>query len=361
MSNQQSQQRSIFSTILNDVRTSQPFGNLKKESKEISDFYLSDEQRERLKTMRSIKRGWNFFFWVLKAMFFKLTPFRRLLFVLGIIFIITVRSNDPGTMIVGNSFLGGLLLVLVILLELKDKLLAHDELHEGRQVQESLMPERTPELNGWSVWLFTRSANEVCGDLIDFLRMENGRCGIAIADVAGKGLHAALLTTKLQATIRALAFEKQSLSDLVAKINTIFHRDSPSNIFASLLYCEFDESGSSMRFVNAGHLPALYINKSNIEEAEKGDVALGLVQTSTFTERTLKMNSGDTVILYSDGLTEAKNGDGNFFGKDRVKTVLQNKKSSPKEIGNTILREVDRFIGQVKPSDDLSLIILQKN
>jgi sigma-B regulation protein RsbU (phosphoserine phosphatase) len=353
-------QQTVFSTLRDDLRSAETFKTFRKESKEIRDFYLTPEQRAQLKQMKRMKRSFFIAGWVLKAMFFKLTPFRRLLFVVGILMVLTVRTSGEGDVTInGNAWLGGMLLVLVILLELKDKLLAHDELEEGRHIQELLMPERTPTIEGWSAWLYTRSANEVCGDLIDFLRMENGRIGIAIADVAGKGLHAALLTAKLQSTIRALAFHEQSVSSLVSKVNTIFHRDSPSHLFASLFYVEISEHDSSVRYVNAGHLPALIARHSAVEETGKGDPALGLVRTVNFSEQHTTLNSGDLLVLYSDGLTEAKNERGEFFGKERLVKIIQSAGSS-EQVGNSILHEIDSFIGTTSASDDLSLVILQK-
>ena len=353
--------KSIFETLKDDVRNTNAYSTFRKESKEITNFYLTDEQRTELKRMKRIKGTMHISGWVLKAMFYKLTPIRRLFFVVGMILVLSVQSGVSGTFnINGSALFGGFLLVLVILLELKDKLLAHDELEEGRHIQELLMPERTPAVNGWSVWLYTRSANEVCGDLVDFLRLENGRNGLALADVAGKGLHAALLTTKLQATIRALAFEQQHISTLVEKVNAIFHRDSPSHLFASLLYLEINENDGRISFVNAGHLPALIVRRDSVEETYKGDLALGLTRTVTYHEQSTDLVGGDLVVLYSDGITEAKNDRGEFFGKDRLMQLIRSETRSAEQVGHAILRDIDRFIGTQNTSDDLSLIILKR-
>lgn len=353
--------QTIFSTLREDLRTTHAFKSFRKESKAIKEFYLTPEQREQLKRMKRLKRSLYLSGWVLKAMFFKLTPFRRLLFVVGILFIFSVQTTVNGELnINGNTLFGGFLLVLLILLELRDKLIAHDELEEGRHIQELLMPERTPHIDGWSAWLYTRSANEVCGDLIDFLRMDNGRIGIAIADVAGKGLHAALLTAKLQSTLRALAFDEPSPSRLVSRVNTIFHRDSPAHLFASLFYVELTENNSSLRYVNAGHLPALIVRNGTVEETNRGDAAVGLMRTVSYAEHNATLNSGNLFVLYSDGLTEAKNEHGEFFGKERLIRLIQTTDGSTEHIGNSILKEIDHFIGKNSPLDDLSLVVLQR-
>lgn len=361
---EQQPKNNFFSTLHSDIKNSYAYGSLRKDTKEISDFYLTDEQREQLKAMRTGKRSFYHFGWIMRAMFYKLTPMRRLMFVIGILLLIRIQGSfgdETNLNIDGSSLFAGALLVLVILLELKDKLLAHDELEAGRKIQESLMPERMPNVKGWKLWLFTRSANEVCGDLIDFLKLDEDRFSIAIADVAGKGLHAALITAKLQATIRALAGEITSLPQLIGRINTIVHRDSPSHIFSSLLYAECSQLNGSIRFVNAGHFPALIVKNSEIEECVRGEAALGLSATMNFSEHSATLNVGDRFVLYSDGLTEAKNERGEFFGKEQLLNLLTStSKETPEQIGHTILRTVDRFIGTTTVSDDLSIIIMQR-
>ncbi len=363
-------QRNFFHVLFDDFRMSDVGKTFFKELREIKEFYLNDEQRERLKTMRAGRSALHITGWVLRGMFYKLSPFRRLLLVVGVLLLmnISIDINKGGRSVHSDTaLLGGAVLVLILILELKDKLLAHDELEAGRRIQELLMPERTPKVDGWSIWLFTRSANEVCGDLVDFLRFDEHRFGVAIADVSGKGLHAALLTAKLQATIRALAFTEPSdggLASLVSRINAIFHRDSPSNMFASLLYAEC--GGGEVRIVNAGHLPALVLSNSAVEEMEKGEPALGLAREIQYTERAVQMKSGDLCVLYSDGVTEARNEQGDFFNKERLikfllKTPLgQSPSGAPAEIGASLVAEVDRFIGAAGTADDLSLIILKR-
>ncbi|MCK9408420.1 MAG: serine/threonine-protein phosphatase [Bacteroidetes bacterium] len=347
----------------NDIRNSRAYNTFRKESKEVTDFYLTDEQRERLKNMKNVKRSLYQSGWIMRAMFQKLTPARQLMFIIGIVLLLRVNASFGNVNMLSidfNALFGGGLLVLVILLELKDKLLAHDELEAGRKIQESLMPERMPHVQGWNLWLYTQAANEVCGDLIDFLKLGEGRFSIAMADVAGKGLHAALITAKLQATIRALAGEINSLPELIGKINVIVHRDSPSHIFSSLVYAECSEGNGTVRYVNAGHFPALIIRASKIEECAKGEAALGLVRSMKFTEQSATLHSGDLFVLYSDGLTEAGNEQGEFFGKERLLSVLTAAAGTPEQIGFAVLREIEQFTGTSAPTDDLSIIIAQR-
>ncbi|NUN68158.1 MAG: serine/threonine-protein phosphatase [Bacteroidetes bacterium] len=327
---------------------------LVRESNEVTDFYLTAAQHERLKTMRQFEQVLYKTGWVFRAMFERLRPERRLLALAGIFLQFFNDQNN------NNSLIGSLFLVLVIMLELKDKLMAHDELAAGRKIQQSLMPPRMPSVPGWELWLFTRSANEVCGDLIDFIPGTEGRSAVVMADVSGKGLHAALITTKLQATIRALAGEIGSLPVLIARINTIVHRDSPSHIFASLVYAEITEQHGTVRYVNAGHYPALIIRGTGHEECPKGEPALGLARSVPYTEQSIGLQPGDAFVLYSDGLTEAKNAQGDFFGKERLVSLLTASAGNAEQTGNGVLREVERFCGMAAATDDLSLIILRR-
>lgn len=321
---------------------------------EVTDYYLTAEQRERLKTMRPAKALLYRTGWVFRALFERLAPERRVVAIIGVLLILISHKDNS------YDIVGGLFLLVVIMLELKDKLTAHDELAEGRRIQEMLMPERAPAVPGWSVWLFTRSANEVCGDLIDVLRTEEGRVRVTIADVAGKGLHAALLTTKLQATVRALASEHDHLDALVARVNAIFHRDSPSHIFASLFAAEFVPDASGIRYVNAGHLPAIVRRAGALHETGKGDMALGLSTKAEFHAQTEELVPGDLFVMYSDGLTEATNLAGEFFGRERLLSFLRDASGPSDAIGRALLRRVDEFAGTARATDDLSLIILQR-
>ncbi|MBW7886787.1 MAG: serine/threonine-protein phosphatase [Bacteroidetes bacterium] len=332
---------------------------VKRHSSELQSFYLSEPQLHELAAMNTVRRMFVLLFWILRALFYKLTLWRRVLFVAGIIFMLNIKFDN--TNIHGNALLGMTAFILIILLELKDKLLAHDELAEGRKIQQALMPDANPHMEGYSLWLYTRSANEVCGDLIDVLSLDSRRKSFVLADVAGKGLHAALLTAKLQATIRALAYEETSLSSLIHRVNTIFFRDSPANLFASLLYFEIHSASNIIQFVNAGHLPPVVVRAGIPEESSKGDPAIGLARSIDYVQRTVTLNSHDILFAYSDGVTDAKNIRGEFFGKERLMQFLsKNKRDEAEQIGLALITELDRFMSTERQTDDISLIIIQR-
>jgi sigma-B regulation protein RsbU (phosphoserine phosphatase) len=256
--------------------------------------------------------------------------------------------------------LGAMIFLFIILLELKDKLLAQEELEAGRSIQESLAPVTSPAVPHWDVWLFTRPANDVGGDLVDFMQINGNRYGIAIGDVAGKGLPAALLMAKLQSTLRALAPDYKLLNELAAKINSIFYRDSLPNRFASLLYIELLSTSNKLRFVNAGHFPPLHLKQSRITELEKGAPALGIMPQITLSEESLSLEKGDLFLVYSDGLTEARNEEGEFFGEDRLKElIIEARELSAEKAGQEILSAVETYVGEAPATDDLSMVVLR--
>ncbi|MDZ7624858.1 MAG: PP2C family protein-serine/threonine phosphatase [Ignavibacteriaceae bacterium] len=123
---------------------------------------------------------------------------------------------------------------------------------------------------------------------------------------------------KLQSTIRALVYDYLSLETLGNKLNKIFHRDSPSKIFASLIYVEIDSESGNVKFINAGHYPPIIARSEKVEQLEKDAPALGLIKEATFNKQLISLEQNDFMIIYSDGLTEAKNGSGEIFWRNKT-------------------------------------------
>ena len=199
-----------FTRVLrDDIKNVRFQKDVKREFRELRSFYISEEQNQRLTGMNPLRKGFHLIIWTFKSLFLYLTPLRRILAIAGLLIVFMGSSviviNDGNVQSNNTGLFGGALIFIVLMLELKDKLLAKDELEAGRKVQQALMPEQSPKVDGWSIWLYTRPANEVGGDLVDYLKINENRIGLVIGDVAGKGLHAALLMAKLQATIRAIS------------------------------------------------------------------------------------------------------------------------------------------------------------
>jgi hypothetical protein len=352
----------FWKTIKDDWKKTKVRRTIKQDWKELRDFYLSADQKKRLNEMNRFKRWFLVTWWLLKAMFFRLPPMRRLLLIISIILMSNVSVNiGANTTIITNPFLGYLVLIFVLMLELKDKLLAHNELQEGKSVQIALLPDENPEIAGWDCWLFTRPANDVGGDLVDFMQLDENKYYLALGDVAGKGLGAALLMSKLQSTLRALVQDIKNLEELGHKINQIFHRDSLPTKFASLVYLETEANSKKIKMLNAGHFQPLIIKKTEIIETAKGAPAVGMMDDTKYHEQEFDLDNDDLFFVYSDGLIEACNENTEFYGEQRMRNILQeNKMLSCSELGRKIMIDVDNFVGESALHDDLSMIILKK-
>lgn len=359
----------MWPTLRGDVREVRANwrASLRETLADLDAFYLDEERRRRLGKMGWLKRWALRTWWLFKALFFKLTPARRVVFVFALLLLVASRqpiavsaggSNvqvDPNT-----SLFGAALIVVLLMLELKDKLLARHELEAGRAVQQALMPERAPVVPGWDIWFFTQPANDVGGDLVDSLNVD-GRVFLSLADVAGKALPAALLMAKVQSTLRALASEVPGLPALAARVNTILCRDGLANRFATLVYAELRAGSNRVSLVNAGHMPPLVVSGARVEEMPRGGIALGMIPGSAYDEQIVDLAPGDVMVVYSDGVTEATNAAGDFFGEERLRSLLPGCGNRPApDTGQAILAAVRAFIGDARPYDDSSVIVLRR-
>ncbi len=331
---------------------------------ELESFYLSDDARARLAAMPAISRWAHRAWWLLTSLLMKLTPARRVLLALGLFMLVwgdyTINYSNVHLTFNLPGF-GNLCIFLVLMLELKDKLIARDELEAGRKVQLALMPRQNPDVPGWDIWMHTEPANDVGGDLVDYLRVDDRHHGVALGDVAGKALPAALLMVKLQATLRALIPEFDTLSALGAGVNRIIERDGLTNRFATLVYLVLTADSGEVRLLNAGHLPPLVVRQGSLEEMPRGSMALGIMAEATFDEQQVALASGDVLVVYSDGVTEAINASGDFFGDDRLRRAILSKASQPAAaVGAGILQALEDFVGLTKPFDDVSVVVLKK-
>lgn len=339
-----------------DFRSGELSHSFRRDLEEISQFYLDDPTRDRLTSMGRVKKSVVVSFEVLKSMFFKLTPARRLMLIVALFLAINGLGTSTG------QVLGAFVIMLFILiLELKDKLLAQDELAAGRAVQKALMPVTSPVLGGWDTWIYTRPANDVGGDLVDYLELSEGQTALSVGDVAGKGLGAALMMAKLQATIRAVATDYESLADLGKRVNWIFRRDGLPSKFASLVYLTIDRDSNVVRLLNAGHLPPLVVRRGEVTELSHNSPAIGIMEDPVFEEQQVVLESGDFLVVFSDGVTEARDGFGAFFGATRLQKLLPLLQHMPAhEIGERIVRRVEDFVGEERWTDDLSIAVIRR-
>src|SRR5262249_46493134 len=149
--------------------------------------------------------------------------------------------------------------------------------------------------------------------------------------------------------------------NLAAKINAVFHRDTTRTMFASLLCIEFSPNSGTLSLVNAGHLPPVKVTASQAEELGKGDPAIGIIPEITYSQQSVELGQGEVLVVYSDGLPDAKNIQGEFFGTSRLFDILRRSNGlSCSQIADNILYSVQSFIGEEKVYDDLSMIVMKR-
>jgi hypothetical protein len=330
----------------------------------IEAFYLTDDDRRELAALHGIRRFVRRVSWLVAGLLMKLTPARRIMLAVALwcLFFPLSRIDIQN---VHLSFrapaFGGLCLLAVLMLELKDKLVARDELEAGRVVQLALMPGHSPAIPGWELWLYTQPANDVGGDLVDHLQIDEHHHFVALGDVAGKALPAALLSVKLQATLRALAPGFDDLGAFGAAVNQILYRDGLPARFASLVYLVLTVGSGQIRVLNAGHMPPLVVSQHAVSAMDTGSMVLGIMPGPTFSEQRIDLLPGDTLVVYSDGITEAMNEADDFFGDDRlIDAVRRSAGLAAGAMGARVLDDVSAFVGDAVRSDDVSLIVLRR-
>jgi sigma-B regulation protein RsbU (phosphoserine phosphatase) len=240
------------------------------------------------------------------------------------------------------------------------------ELETARKIQEKLLPHEMPQLAGFEIAGTSIPSKQVGGDYFDFLDMGEGKLGIAIADVSGKGIPAALLMANLQASLHAQTFETEKLADVTARINNLLVRSTDSNMFVTFFYGLLNRGKTTFISTNAGHNPPLLLrHDQTIEYLAKGGLVLGFLPDQKYEQQTTTLHPGDILVLYTDGITEARNPEEEtvekkLFGEDRlVQVVKENISLSAREIQSAILRSVTAHTKNTPQGDDITLVVIK--
>jgi sigma-B regulation protein RsbU (phosphoserine phosphatase) len=240
------------------------------------------------------------------------------------------------------------------------------ELQVAAEVQRRLFPEKSPETAAVHCAGVCMPARGVGGDYYDFLDLtdDTGRrqIGVALADVAGKGIAAALLMSVVQASLRSLADTgAASLAELAAKMNRLLHRSTGSSSYATFFYAQFDEGTRRLRYVNAGHNPPYVLRADGtIEELPAGGTIIGMFAQSRYEEAALDLAPGDVLIAFSDGVTEAMSPGEEEFGEERLKDALRRIGSLPvNEMASSLLEELKTWMADAPQHDDLTFVVMK--
>jgi phosphoserine phosphatase RsbU/P len=237
-----------------------------------------------------------------------------------------------------------------------------DEISIAREVQNQLFPSTLPSVPGVEIEAICKAARSVSGDYYDFIQLSPTHIAIAIADISGKGISAALLMASLQAALRSQMLsegsERLSMVELVSRLNKHLVRNTGDDRFATFFIAIYDSATRTLRYTNAGHLPAFLICNGNAEQLDKGGMVLGVVEDYLYEEGSLTVGSGALLIGYSDGLIEPENVYGEEFGIRRLQeAAVRLQGAAPLMVAESLMAAAEEWAGTPEQADDMTVIV----
>ncbi len=240
------------------------------------------------------------------------------------------------------------------------------EIEIAREVQERLFPQRLPEIAGLDYFGRCRTALGVGGDYYDFLALPEGKLGVALGDVSGKGIAAALTMASLQASLRADAMRAgNDIAGLITRVNAMLYDASTEDRYATLFYAQYDPATHRLSYVNAGHCPPILLrstaNHAAVERLDQaGGTVVGLLPECAFEQAEVTLSPGDLLVIYTDGFSEAMNPNLEEWGEERLISAITSCAGLPaKDSISKIMQAADAFASGAPQSDDMTLVILR--
>ena len=312
------------------------------------------------------------FFW---AVFEKLSPARRVLLLAALIMLVLPHSGFDFSGHDGRvysvefdlHFWGGLLLLLLLILEIGDRVVMKRDLQIAREIQTWLLPGAPPQIPGLTLSYATRPANTVAGDYYDVFPRpgrtpEENRVILAVADVAGKSIPAAMLMATFQASLKTLSTAQVALPELAANMNKYACSNSQGGLrFTTAFLAEYDAARRTLDYINAGHNnPILRRAGGEVERLDKGGLPYGIIPEAKYESATVAIAPGDWLIIFTDGLVEAENARQEEYGEARLMNVLNASTSvNPPELLKRLMFDLDAFVGNTPQHDDVTCMLLK--
>lgn len=237
------------------------------------------------------------------------------------------------------------------------------ELKLALEIQTNLLPKSNPVLENFDIFGISIPSRHVGGDYFDFIRLDDEKMLVAIADVSGKGMPASLLMANVQAALRVLSPLRLPLAEMVVKINSIVYQNTSAEKFVTFFYGILDIKNSTFEYLNAGHNPPfLFRNSNEIEVLSEGGLILGFLEEAMpYSVGTVKLENNETIVLYTDGIPEALDPDNQEFGEDKLKNVIIDcKNENAKFIADNIIEAIHNHAYGLPQYDDITLIVIKK-
>lgn len=241
-------------------------------------------------------------------------------------------------------------------LEKKEKEAMQSELKEAKYIQSGLFPQSAPVLNDFRIDGMCEPCLEVGGDWYDYIQLPSGKTGVVLADVSGKGLPAAFLMSSARTIFRVIAAGEDSPSKVLSKVNEYLIGDLPPTRFITMIYLVIDPETKTIKMANAGHMWPIQKSKQSVnQQMYEAGFPLG-IQKENYREYEIKIEPGDKLILYSDGVSEAANRQDQFFDEEMIYNSLRKESASL----HTIYNDLKTFVGTAEQSDDITLVEIEK-
>jgi phosphoserine phosphatase RsbU/P len=306
------------------------------------------------------------FFW---ALLLKLSPARRVLlliaFVMMLLSSVSFQVGNRAVLDIKFEAVAAAVFLLLLSLELADKVTMKRDLEIAREIQTWLVPSQPPEVPGADIAFATRPQNSVAGDYYDAFYPnldEQERLMVVIADVAGKSVPAALLMATLQASLRTIAGENAALADLVARLNRYACAHSLNGLrFTTAVLCEYNPVTRRLVYVNAGHNAPIFRHANGaLENLEVGGLPLGIRSDEKYETASLVLAPGDALIFFTDGVVEAFNEAGEEFGNARWLEAIRNLPDwNAQETLKFLMKKVDDYVLATRQSDDITCLVFR--
>jgi serine phosphatase RsbU (regulator of sigma subunit) len=314
-----------------------------------------------------------------KALFWaiveKLSPARRVLLLLGLGFLLfsggftyADKAGDVHVLDFDLRLMGGLLIFIVLLLELADRVVMKRDLEIAKDIQSWLLPGAPLQIPGYAIAYATRPANTVAGDYYDVIlrpgaTTSEDRVLFVVADVAGKSIPAAMLMATFQASLRTLSSSRAPLAQLVNDLNRYACSNSQGGArFTTAFLAELDPATGDLAYVNAGHnVPMLRRKSGSVERPELGGVPVGVLAEATYQTGSFRLESGDWLVIFTDGVVEAVNAGGEEYDEPRlVRMIDRGSGGAPAELLRGLLADLDGFVGNTPQHDDMTCLLLKR-
>ena len=372
------QARSFWQRVSEGISVQQLWGQFAAEARASYGLYSREVDWQPVEGEPGWKRFWRVSHTLFWAMMLKLSPARRVFFLIALVLVFLGLFNLrlfgwPRELYIALAA-GSLLFLLA--LELADRVTMKRDLEIAKEIQRWLVPSVPPLIPGLDIAFITRPANTVAGDYYDaFLRpapdgmgpagnpttLPSQRLLLVVADVAGKSVPAALLMATFQASLHTLAKASKPLPDLVEGLNGYACAHSVGGLrFTTAFLADLEPTGRALTYVNAGHNPPILRRASGqIERLEAGGLPLGIAPGAQHSYGNVTLNRGDLLVIFTDGVVEAENARGEEYGESRLLELLSSTPGGARDDLNRLMSSVDTFVGAARQHDDITCLILR--